>query len=331
MRYILFFLFFSSFAFTQVSVSSQHVGGLKPIKKEDFSRFKNTKTIFILSEVFTHDEYKEVLSESWTLTPYELVNKNDVNLENYDLEKTSFALLGGHIVNIQKSSGLSFNKYFTYVDFFMFDKEKKLKEIEEYKKKSNKRKENYDLLAAKRENFARFYLLPNNELLKSLFIGNISFEIYKKPSFFNYKLGFLKNYFQFINDKMTKNESYWFYQNSSTLEFKQLKSKTLYVPSYVITHLSGEDEDSKNAKLEDYFKDYEYKYELMDDDVLNKKILEGEEFYYLRYARVNTERFLQVVNSKNGNIVYANYITGMSVSLKPKHIKELSKDISKAK
>lgn len=331
MNKFLFLFLFSIFTFAQVSVSSRHVGGLKKIKTEEFSKIKNTKTIFVLSDVYTTNEYNQMLTDTWTFTPYEVVKIDDFDLTKYDFDKTSFVLLGGHTIDVTLKSGSIVTKYFTYVDLFMFNKNKKNKEIEKYKAKSVKKQKKYFLFTENREEFARFYLLPNHELLLDLFKGNTSFPIFRIPGFFNYKLGFLKNYFQFINNKMINNESYWFYQNSSTSEFKQLKTKKLYVPSYIITHLSGDDEEKINSKLEDYFKDYDYKYELIDDDVLNKKILEGEEFYYLRYARVNTERFLQVINSKTGEIVYANYITGMAIKLKPKHIKELSKDISKSK
>jgi hypothetical protein len=315
---------------SQVSISSEHYGRLKNIKKEEFARFKKTKTIFILSNVFTVEEYTKVISDSWTITPFEIVNIKDVDLSNYDLEKTSFALLGAQIVNIQKSSGMNYNKYFTYFDFFIYERDKKKKEIEKYKNMSDNKKEKYNILNYYKDNFARFYLLPNSDLLLSLYNGDASFDIFSKESFYNYKLGFLKNYFQFINNKMDKNESYWFYQNTTTSEFKELKSKTLYIPSYISEHLSGDDKMYTKSIFEELFADYEYKYEFIEDNILNQKILAGEEFYYLRYARVNTERFLQVVNSKNGEIIYADYITGLSVSLKPKHIKELSKAVSKS-
>ena len=63
---------------------------------------------------------------------------------------------------------------------------------------------------------------------------------------------------------------------------------------------------------------------------MNNKILNNEELYYLRYVRMNAERFLQVVNSKTGEIIYRNYITGMSYNIKSKDIKELNDKIKKA-
>lgn len=75
---------------------------------------------------------------------------------------------------------------------------------------------------------------------------------------------------------------------------------------------------------------YNYKYEVISDEELNNKILNNEELYYLRYVRMNAERFLQVVNSKTGEIIYRNYITGMSYNIKSKDIKELNDKIKKA-
>jgi hypothetical protein len=45
---------------------------------------------------------------------------------------------------------------------------------------------------------------------------------------------------------------------------------------------------------------------------------------------MNAEGFLQVVNSKTGEIIYRNYITGISYKLKLKHIKDLDRKILKA-
>ena len=69
---------------------------------------------------------------------------------------------------------------------------------------------------------------------------------------------------------------------------------------------------------------------IISDEELNNKILNNEELYYLRYVRMNAERFLQVVNSKTGEIIYRNYITGMSYNIKSKDIKELNDKIKKA-
>ena len=330
-------LFVMSLNFAQVSVSASHVGRLKEIKQEDFDKFKKTKTIFLLSNIYSKEEYVQVLKSSWNITDYEIINFKDFDINDYSLEKNSFAVLGGHIVEVQTKTS-SYRKYFTYVEFFMFDEKDKLKEINKFKEMSQKKKDKYDILEKNRLNFARFYLLPTNDFLidviKKKGMDYLSNRTFNEEVFYNYKLGFLKNYFQFINDKISNNENYWFYQEDSfTEKIADLKSKTLYVPAYLMKHLVRDEENNEKVdeKLEDYFKDYSYKYELIEDDEINNKILNNEEFYYLRYARVNAERFIQIVNSKTGEIIYTNYKSGMSIRLKPKHIEEISKIISKSK
>jgi hypothetical protein len=334
---IIILILFSSSISSQISISASHVGRLKEIKQEDFNKFKKTKTIFLLSNIYSNEEYDQVLKSSWNITDYEIISFKDFDINNYSLEKNSFAVLGGHIVEFQTKNGL-FRKYFTYVEFFMFDEKDKLKEVNKFKEMSQKKKDKYDILEKNRLNFARFYLLPTNDYLMDCInlkgIDYLSNRTFNEDVFYNYKLGFLKNYFQFINNKISNSENYWFYQeNSHTKKLVDLKTKTLYVPAYLIKHLVRDENNNEKVdeKLEDYFKDYSYKYELIEDDVVNTKILNNEEFYYLRYARVNSERFIQIVNSKTGEIVYTNYITGMSIRLKPKHIEEISKTISKSK
>lgn len=321
--------------YSQVSVSSSHVGRLKDLKKEDFDKFKKTKTIFLLSNIYSKEEYDQVLKSSWNYTNYEIVNFDDFDINKYSLNEYSFAVLGGHLVEVQMKYS-TVTKYFTYVEFFMFDEKDKLKEISKYKEKSQKKKDNYDILQKNRLNFARFYFLPTNDFLidviKKKGISYLSNRAFNEDVFYNYKLGFLKNYFQFINNKLKNNENYWMFQTDTfTEKLSELKSKTLYVPSYLIEHLVRDEEDKEKVdeKLEDYFKDYKYNYELIDNVLVNNKILNNEEFYYLRYARVNAERFIQIVNSKTGDIIYTNYKAGMSIRLKPKHIEEISKLIEK--
>tara|TARA_R100000501_G_C2563091_1_gene72949 strand:- start:233 stop:448 length:216 start_codon:yes stop_codon:yes gene_type:complete len=63
---------------------------------------------------------------------------------------------------------------------------------------------------------------------------------------------------------------------------------------------TGQDSEEDEENIEDVFKKYDYQYEIIDDTELSKKIMNNENLYYIRYVRMNTERFLQVVNSKNG-------------------------------
>ncbi|MFL0124072.1 hypothetical protein V2590_05235, partial [Tenacibaculum maritimum] len=91
----------------------------------------------------------------------------------------------------------------------------------------------------------------------------------------------------------------------------------------------GQDSEEDDENIKDIFRKYDYGYEIISDEEISNKILNNEEFYYLRYVRMNTERFLQVVNSKTGEIIYRDYIMGLSYRIKSKHIKKLSRKIKK--
>jgi hypothetical protein len=163
-----------------------------------------------------------------------------------------------------------------------------------------------------------------NKIFNALYTGDV---------FFNYKLGFLKNYFQKINDLIKNEEVYWMYEDDYLPELKKLSNHKLYIPSYMTIKYNGwkrQDSEKNDKNVEDIFKKYDYQYEIISDEDLNNKILNNQELYYLRYVRMNAERFLQVVNSKTGEIIYRNYITGLSYKIKSKHIKDLNKKIIKA-
>lgn len=123
------------------------------------------------------------------------------------------------------------------------------------------------------------------------------------------------------------------YKDDFLPELKKLTNNKLYIPSYMTIKYNGwtgKDSEGDDENIQKIFKKYDYKYEVISDEELNRKILNNEELYYLRYVRMNAERFLQVVNSKTGEIIYRNYITGLSYKIKSKHIKELNSKIKKA-
>ena len=156
--------------------------------------------------------------------------------------------------------------------------------------------------------------------------------LYNKDVFFNYKKGYLKNYFQKLNTLIDDEQTYWMYEEDYTPELKQLQTKKLYIPSYLTVKYNGftiEDMPNTNAYIDELFNKYTFDYEVISDEELNDKIMQNEELYYLRYVRMNNERFIQIVNSKNGEIVYRNYLTGLSYNIKSKNIKQINDKIKK--
>lgn len=328
------FLFTQIQLFSQVSVGSKHIGGSGEFENNEWQKFKNTTTIFVLSNIHDQDVYEKILSKVWTVTPFELVSFEDFERSNYFGSQYSIAKLGGFKRIKQMKTG-SVTSLFTYVDFYLYDGGKIKEELQGLSEKKFERKYRGVVSDAK-INIARFYVYPKDDFIRTSIskeMNEIVNSMYSDPIFFNYSPGMLQNYFQKINDNIKREEETSMYGFNYLPTLKNLAQQTLYVPSYIgIKYnpwkMSDGEVDPEN--LENIFKKYEYAYEVISAEELNQKILKGEDFYYLRYVRMNAERFLQVVNSTTGEIVFKLYVTGLSYKIKPKHLKEISKSIERA-
>ena len=81
--------------------------------------------------------------------------------------------------------------------------------------------------------------------------------------------------------------------------------------------------------MDKLFKYYDYKYQIISSEELNKKIMNNEPIYYLMYVRLNSDRFLSVVNAQTGEVVYRAYHS-LGYVLRSSIIKKLNKAIKKA-
>ncbi|MFL0132968.1 hypothetical protein, partial [Tenacibaculum maritimum] len=221
-----------------------------------------------------------------------------------------------------------------YIDFKIYDSDAIFKKLEKLSPKKRKKKKQ-DIINKNSSNIARFYIFPKDDFIRTSLssdIGKIVNSLFTDDVFFNYKPGFLKNYFQKINNLIKNEDIYWMYEDDYLPELKKLTNNKLYIPSYMTIKYSGwmgQDSEEDDENIKDIFRKYDYGYEIVSDEEISNKILNNEEFYYLRYVRMNTERFLQVVNSKTGEIIYRDYIMGLSYRIKSKHIKKLSRKIKK--
>lgn len=319
---------------SQISVSKKDISSKPRLKGDLIKKFKNTKTIFVFSKVFDKEIYENILNEYWDVTPFEIVDVEEFNIENYLDSKYSVAKLsGGAVTKIRRDNSTSTTIH-TYIDIRIYDKnniEKKLAKLSPRKKE----KKRDDIILANSASVSRFLLHPksdfikkalsedNNEIVKSMFWDNV---------FYNYKPGFLKNYFQKINRQIKEEKIHHMGGNFGSPELKELQNKKLYVPSYVTFQYDGwkiKDTKISDDKVTKIFGKYEYPYEIVLDDDLSEKIINKEEFYYLRYTRQNNQHFIEVVKSNTGEIIFRFYDKGLFYKIKPKHIKEISSYISK--
>lgn len=145
----------------------------------------------------------------------------------------------------------------------------------------------------------------------------------------NWGPGILKNYLQLLMMRLDGAESHLLKEEiNNATELKKLQTDILYVPDYVLIkydNING-DELKKNEEKE-LFEDYKFKYKIISSGDLNQKILTDETgFYYLVYVKSQTEKYINVINSLNGEIIYA-INTYKSHNIKPKDLSILNKKI----
>ena len=336
-KHILFILLLTCiYSYSQVSVGPKHYGKPGKFKSGTLKNFKNSTTIFVFSNVFDKEVYEDILKNSWTVTQYKIVSHEDFNPLDYDKGNYSFATLQGFKrVKTTKMGSIVVSLY-THFDILMYDFESINKKLEKLSPKKIKKKFN-SVLSENKISIARFHLYPSGDFVSTALRKNMS-EIYTSmftdDVFYNYKPGSLKNYFQKLNELIKNEEIYWMYEeNDYTKEIIKLPKNTLFILSYLskkVDAWTATDLERKDKEVIELYDNYEFTYKFISDDDLDERILNGEEFYYLRYVRVNAQKFLEVVNSKSGDIIYRNYVTGLAYNIKPKHLKELNKTIKKA-
>ncbi|TCI93717.1 hypothetical protein [Tenacibaculum sp. M341] len=339
------FLLFSVSVFSQISVNETHNGGLEKVSEENFERFKNSKTIFILSNAYETDVYKKILDESWSVTPYVIVNIEDFDVHNYLCDSYSFVDINTINKPVYKADGkLGSDFLYLNLDTFIYNVDKVKKKLAKLKNNKKKKSKIKDILDHNRIRIARIYLSLDYKSFSDTVIENPDFYanednfkhlIYSKNIFNNYKPGFLKNYLQKVNNLLVSGESYSMYKDDYLPELKELSTKKLYIPEHLGLKLTDfihqkDIETVKEKRLKKIFEKYEFDYEIIDAEKLSHKIINDEELYYARYHQNNTEGFFQITNSKTGEVIYRDYLAGLSPNLKAKQVKKLVKSIKKS-
>ncbi|WP_196889653.1 hypothetical protein [Aureivirga sp. CE67] len=340
---LLLLLFISIVSFGQVSVGKTHIGKPKKIKPEIFDRFKKSTTIFVLSNVHEKSKYKEILDEVWTVSPYKLVDESDFNYQDYYFGNYSVGKLDGYTSSYRMKNGTLVERMHVYLDIYLYQNESDLKKIAKGKK--TKEEILKKLKNPKHHDIARVQLSANWEFIALALntAGTTSNDIYQMvyndEIATNNSLGFFKNNMQKINALIQKEERYWLYDtDSKDSELKKLATGTLYVPDNIKQYfrmMKNRKDPSAEAqlkKMKDGFeKAYPYKYEIIEPAKLDQMILDEKPIYYLRFAFVNGQKFIHVVNAQTGEVVFRKYKkASLSFSLKEKHIKAISKAVKKA-
>lgn len=326
--------------YAQVAITPSERGANEEFKKGQLENFKKTTTVFVLPTRYKKEEYEKVLKEVWTVTSFKVVDFKDFKHLDFVNGTYSFAEIFGDL--LRTSSGTMY--LHTNLGIKVLNKEKFAKEFQKLKiddKKYNKKLR--DLINENLSYIVRVPLCPTNKFLRdalgSLDLMKLKFpeekmeelygEMYTKVSFTNTNLGMLKNYFQQINQIITREGHCGLYEDFVNPEIKKLKESILYIPEaymmkYDAWRFSEMLRDEKDIKK--LLEDYKYKFQFIKDEDLEKKILNNEEIYYLRYVSMNANKYLQVVNAKTGDPSYYLY-SALTYNLKDDDFKKINKAI----
>jgi hypothetical protein len=109
----------------------------------------------------------------------------------------------------------------------------------------------------------------------------------------------------------------------------ELKKKTLYVPDYVL--LKFNERTRQETWISDekkIFGSYKFDYKIISIDELNRKIQSDSTtgFYYLSFIRNSSVKYINVVNSLTGEIIYSRFYSE-GYNLKYKDLRKLNRSI----
>ncbi len=290
------------------------------LSKQDVKRFTNTQTTFVLPDFLSKESYEKILNQVWDITPYRIVSKNDFTGDNI---KTDDALARFKSMELEKTtkSGMVVSYVFNFLDFHVVDKVKEKKKGKIWWK----------------SRVAAIYFTPDVKIRRQIEASSGDREI--SGDLLNFRLGYLKNYLQLINKSLKNNNSIDIYDDFTSPELKNLNNKTLYIDSnllYGYTPFSGNDtynvflpSEKKSPKIEKLTQDYSFAYEVIDYSKLEEKILNAkDDFYYLMYNQINSNKIINIVNGKTGDIVYQEHTT-VSYNIKSKDFKKLASKVEK--
>jgi len=312
---IIFTLFFiQNVAFSQVRIGDFRYQMYKfdKLNNDKLSSFTDSKTTFILPNFFEKDDYRKILDEVWDITPYEIVFKDE--LSKSDTKISNFSSFKSLEIVKTKSSGLSGSYIYNILDFYAIVN----------KSKSNKKKPKIRV-----ERVATVYFTPDIEIKKQvLSTSGDNREI--TGDLLNFRLGYLKNYLQLINNNLKNNSSIDIYDSFNSPELKNLSNKTLYIDSNLLRGFNPFNiSEKKSPEIEKLTKDYTFSYELINYSKLEEMIFnENNDFYYLMFNQINSNKIINIVNGKTGNIVYQDHTT-VSYNIKPKDFKKIDSKIKK--
>ncbi len=327
-------LLFISFAMAQINVGKSK----SPInlyvskhKKGVFDKVKETKTVLVVPKSLDAEKFKAIITDLWTFNEVIFVNQEtyDKTSENYITPDYSIISLIDHGYEKQRIEGvMGPASTRTVADYIVF----KFRMLSDFQniKKTKKGKLKYDAIT-----IAELFFTPNiryrQDFSSKTRIGSmdkINEKYGEELGFYNFDLGYIKNYFQELHSKLVHAENLVMEDGIEKKDkLKVLKNQTLFAPKWILKKYNALAATwGKTRTQEELFSKYGYAYEIIDNDILNQKILSGEDFYYLMHTQFNQKKIISIIHSTNGEIIYLKE-AGVSYNIKDSDLKTIAKFI----
>lgn len=305
-------------------------GQIELTNVEKIAKIKNGTTYVTMKDISTKTakEYIEIFKKYWTFSKIEFINHSERG--EYFSETSSFLTFKALQVTKTTSSGMTYSNSNIYLElwtlgdkYFTASKRKRNRSVRFFGKEL--KNENGIINVARIELYTDFETLerPSNVF---------DFDYCGEGHIRNWGPGLVKNYVQALNSLLEKGKPHSLYNYiANKKKLKKLRKETLYIPDYLLikfAKFSG-DESERHEKNK-LLKNYKYKHSFLSIDQLNSKILKDEEpFYYLVYVKSSTDKYMTVIDSRTGEIIYTKY-KAVSYNASKKDFKILSQIISKS-
>ena len=275
-----------------------------------FEKFKSGTTYVIIKDTnnIQAQKFMSIYRNFWYFNQIKFIPLKDVS--NYKSENCMFISINSMTISSKNKKNTNI-----FLTFWAFDT-----------KTVNSKSTNIDFV--KQVQLGRIDLYTDFVTLDSP--SKISTYKYSGNNHFrNWGLGYLKNYLQEFQRLISlKNNVALTKSKHNELQLSFLKNKILFVPEYLFTkfdHKTGSEEDFVDEIW--LFENYAGKYKVLSSKELNNKILTDKHpFYYLQYVKSGSNKFVYIVNSHTGEIVYHKQ-SNRSYNLEQKDIDRITEKI----
>lgn len=159
---------------------------------------------------------------------------------------------------------------------------------------------------------------------------SFSFDFNGNKHIFNWSPGFLKSYLQIISAAITADKKISLtHEQTNKDQVASLKNQTIYINADDYRDGGIFTRDGHSLDTLKLFKDVKFKYRLISNEELDKKILDDKTpTFYLLSVLTGGCKMVSVINSQTGEQIYLRF-TSATWNLKPGDLKDLSKQIEK--